>query len=250
MDDQATPVLRPAAYRVEIHCIDGAVKHGTTYSIRPDKRGFFIVPYSSSVSEEEEIQEFIGFNTIKAVFLLKSDSESNQSKSESEYIPEGHEITVQFKDGEIIDGFALGEYDPMVPRFHVIPRDEGNNPYVSVLVERAATESIQLGQVFRAKELRQLIQGPVRKLLLCCYIDNIGAVADIDSIATAIGRTARIVDREIAIFISEGLMQELEGPPNRKVKFMPPSDAQTMKFLSDQDQELHQFYMRQQRLGM
>lgn len=247
---EPTTLLKGAAYRVEVHFQDGAIKQGSTYSIRPDKGGFFIVPLSQVQKGVEETQEFIPFAKIKAVYLLKTSTDSEHASRETEFIPEGHEITVEFKDGDVLEGFALGEYDPLLPRFHVIPRDEKSSAFVSVLVERASVERIQLGMVFRAKELRQLMLGPVRKLLLCCYIDNVGAVADIDAIATAIGRTPRIVDREIGIFLSEGLMKELEGPPNRKIQFLPPADIQTINFLSEHDQELHEFYMRQQRLGL
>lgn len=247
---EPTTVLKGAAYRVEVHFQDRTIKQGSTYSIRPDKGGFFIVPSAPAQKGGEETQEFIPFAKIKAVYLLKTSTDSERDSREREFIPEGHEITVEFKDGDVLEGFALGEYDPMLPRFHVIPKDEKTSAFVSVLVERASVERIQVGVVFRAKELRQLMLGPVRKLLLCCYIDNVGAVADIDSIATAIGRTPRIVDREIGIFLSEGLMKELEGPPNRRIQFLPPADIQTINFLSEHDQELHEFYMRQQRLGL
>ena len=238
--------LRTTAYRVEVHYQDGHVEEGTTYAIRPDDRGFFMVPFPPDV---EAAQRFVKFEEMKAAFLLKNPDEQARGTTEREFIPEGHEITVYFRDGDMLDGFALGEYSPDRERFHVIPRDERKVIYVSVLVERSAVDRVQVGRVFRAKELRQLVTGPVRKLLLCCYIDNMGAVADVEAIAEAIGRTARIVDRELGVFIQEGLMQEVEGPPQRKVKFLPPPDEETSKFIADLDAELHEFYVRQQRLG-
>jgi tetratricopeptide (TPR) repeat protein len=76
-------------------------------------------------------------------FVRDFDGEYDDAEQQAEWFPEGSEVTVKFKDGEVIEGFALKVYDDNAPRFHVIPKEPGNN--VSVLVERANAAQIAVG---------------------------------------------------------------------------------------------------------
>jgi tetratricopeptide (TPR) repeat protein len=115
---------------------------GTSYTIDTSARGFYVDPSDASSDEAQQI--FVKFGDLKAVFFVRDfDGKYDKKQLQTEWHPEGLEIAVKFKDGEVIEGYTLTAYDEGAPRFHLIPREPGNN--VSVLVERASSVQIALG---------------------------------------------------------------------------------------------------------
>jgi tetratricopeptide (TPR) repeat protein len=99
-------------------------------------------PKDSSPTESQQI--FVRFSNLKAVFFVRDfEGKFDKKQLQAEWHPEGHEITVKFKDGEVIEGYALTAYDENAERFHLIPKKPGNN--VSVLVERGSVAQLALG---------------------------------------------------------------------------------------------------------
>jgi len=128
--------------RLVVRYADGRMVKGTSYTIDIDSRGFYVDPKDMAADASKPI--FVKFNELKAVFFVK-DFEGNYDDKEehAEWFPEGHEVTVKFKDGEVIEGYALKAYDDDAPRFHLIPKEPGNN--ISVLVERTSVSRIAVG---------------------------------------------------------------------------------------------------------
>lgn len=128
--------------RLVVRFVDGRVLKGTSYTIDTSARGFYIEPRDAPPDEPKQV--FVRFSDLKAVFFVRDfDGKFDDKHLQTEWHPEGHEITVKFKDGEVVEGYALTAYDESAPRFHLIPRKPGNN--VSVLIERASVTQLAVG---------------------------------------------------------------------------------------------------------
>jgi len=128
--------------RLVVRFADGRLLKGTSYTIDTSARGFYVEPVNGSTDEPQQV--FVRFDDLKAVFFVRDfDGKFDKKKLQVEWHPEGHEIAVKFNDGEVIEGYTLTAYDENAPRFHLIPREPGNN--VSVLVERGSVAQIAVG---------------------------------------------------------------------------------------------------------
>jgi len=128
--------------RLVVRYADGRILKGTSYTIDMESRGFYVDPKDSSTDGPQPV--FVRFTDLKAVFFVRDfDGKYSDKEQHQEWFPEGHEMTVKFKDNEVIEGYALKTYDERAPRFHLIPKEPGNN--ISVLVERQSIAQLALG---------------------------------------------------------------------------------------------------------
>lgn len=238
---KAPPADKRAIQKLVAHYADGRIIKGVAYKLEAEFPGFYLIPRGA---KEEEQELYIKFAELKAVFLVRDfDGGPAAREVEREFIPEGHEIEVYFKDGETLKGYALGEYSPESKRFHVIPRDRTSNN-ISVLVERSAVEKVEVGEVFKAKEYRELSDTPVKKLIFCHYWDNLGKVTTFQEIASAIERTEHIVKRDIEVFFRNGLMERTGETPEQKIVFLKPPDEVSRKLLSQRVEDVKKYLPR------
>jgi hypothetical protein len=99
--------------------------------------------------------EAVRFQDLKAVFLVKSfDGHFDKNLRYKEWTPEGAEMVVEFKDGEIVRGFSLRRRDLNEPRFHLIPADQNTNN-ISILVEASALRNVYTPEEYKEKVLRE-----------------------------------------------------------------------------------------------
>jgi len=121
-------------HKLVVHFLDGRVLKGSTYKLDPDRKGFYLIPINP---DPENPEVWVEFQKVKAIFYVKDfDGKPVEEDFHREYVPEGCEITVKFKDGEIVKGFAL-QYDESKPTFFVDIPDPSSNNYC-MLVNRAA----------------------------------------------------------------------------------------------------------------
>lgn len=214
-------------HKLVVHFLDGRILKGTTYKLDPQSTGFYLIPFGHSVVKEEV---FVKFADVKAVFYVKDfEGLPMIEKGMEEYIPEGHEITVEFVDGEVIKGFALA-YSESSDTFYIDISDPDDNSYV-VLVNRSAVNDIKLGKKFRTRKLQTLLDTPVKMLILRYYWDNPEDTISLEELAEKIGRTVKIVKRDINVFINEGLMEWVPGPSQERVTFLPIYDDEVKQFI-------------------
>jgi hypothetical protein len=220
-----------AHYKLVVHFKDGRLIKGTSFKLDPRTKGFYLLLRQTSDKMQEEV--YVEFADLKAIFFVKNfDGKPLEDQTvRKEYVPEGHEITVRFKDGEILEGFALGGYIDSSERFYVDLRSGKDNNYAA-LVERLAVKDLVLGKVFRKKELHSIVDTPVKRVILSYYWRNQGLVTTIEGIAAAIERTPHIVQRDIRSFFNEGLMRPVEEEGIEKVRFLPPPDDETKEFVA------------------
>jgi len=132
------------------HYNDGHCQLGVCFALNLRDSGFHLNLVDSSGAPLEKT-ELVRFQDLKAVYLLKSlDGRFNKAVRYKEWAPEGAELVVKFKDGEVVRGFSLRRYDPDEPRFHLIPLDPNTNN-MSILVERAAVEGVYTPEEYKAK---------------------------------------------------------------------------------------------------
>jgi len=226
------------AVMLMVNLKNGVVLKGTTYNLDPARGGFHFVRQGRDTDAEITIK----FSDVKYVAIVESFAEGPR-KSPGEYRPKGSEVMVVFKDGERLDGYTLSQYNDKLPRFPIIPRDPKDNR-LSILVERSSIEHMTLGRIPKAQELRKLVANSVRRLILHYYWKHPNIVITLDELATRLERTARAVERDLGVFMEEGLISPI-GTPNRKqLKFSPAADVMVREVISSMGREIDMLYFR------
>ena len=99
-------------------------------------------------------QVHVRFEELKAVFFVKSfDGNFDTGVRYPKWTPEGADMVVEFKDGEVIRGISMKRYSPNEPRFRLNPSDPGTNN-ISVLIEAAAVKAVYMPEKYE-EEVRQ-----------------------------------------------------------------------------------------------
>lgn len=122
--------------KVVVQFKDGTVRKGTTNDFMTNKESFHLTSTDGTT-------EGVDISTIKALFFVK-DMSGNKDYKEAykDTIPGGgKKIKVEFSDGEIIIGYALG-YSPDRQGFIMSPADLNSNN-IRIFVVRSATKSVQ-----------------------------------------------------------------------------------------------------------
>lgn len=151
--DQA--LHRPDRQRLVIHRKTGEICHGVCFSMNLESAGFY-VDLCDLTGKPLDQRLFISFEELKAVYYVKSfNGHFDRRQRYAEWRPEGSEVVLQFKDGEILEGNMHGPYRPDKPRFFLISNDpESNN--ISVLIEASAVEHIFTPAEYQRKLLADL----------------------------------------------------------------------------------------------
>jgi len=148
---QETNRKKPTRQRLVVRFANGDRKQGICLALNPREAGFHLdlvdancVPIGETVP--------VRFQDIKAVFQVKSfDGNFDKTVRYREGTPEGQEVVVRFKDGEVVRGFSPAANDRNELRFHLIPRDSNTNN-ISILVEQSAVD-----RVFSPEEYEQVL---------------------------------------------------------------------------------------------
>ncbi len=134
--------------------MDGQILRGVCYALNANEPGFHLdlldtngVPLGKA--------ETIRFQDLKAVFVVKSlDGNFDKAVRYKDWVAEGDDLVVEFKDGETIRGRTLKRYDADDARFYLVPAEEsGNN--ISVLVESKAVGGIYTPDQYKEKKLKE-----------------------------------------------------------------------------------------------
>ena len=157
--------------RLVVRYANGRILKGTSYTIDIESRGFYVDPKDAALDGSQPV--FVKFSELKAVFFVRDfDGKYDDKEQHPEWFPEGHEMTVKFKDEEVIEGYALKTYDDDSPRFHLIPKELGNN--ISVLVERASIAQLALGGPLEQETAAAQEDESERKRLLVSKEETLG----------------------------------------------------------------------------
>jgi tetratricopeptide (TPR) repeat protein len=134
--------------------MDGRCKYGVSFALNIREAGFHLDVTDISgvpLGKTEDIR----FQDLKAVFLVKSfDGRFDKDVQYKEWVPEGSELMVEFKDGEVVRGLSLRRYEPNDPRFHLIPNDPKTNN-ISIVVEASAVKSVSTPEEYIARRTRE-----------------------------------------------------------------------------------------------
>ena len=132
---------RPARQRLVIHRKTGDTCCGVCFSMNLESTGFY-ADLCDRTGKPLDQHIFVPFEELKAVYYVKSfDGRFDRNLRYREWHPEGSEVVVEFKDGEILEGNLLRPYRPDAPRFFLIPKDPQSNN-ISVLTEASAVERV------------------------------------------------------------------------------------------------------------
>lgn len=227
------------ATKVLVRYRSGAEAYGTTYKIDPDRTGFSFIVHTPKGPGEER---YVDFADVKYVALVSS-FHGEKAETVREYQPKGSEVSVTFKDGEVLKGFTLKHYDDKDPRFSVIPAAPGDNR-ISVIVERGAVAHMALGRIPKTQELRKLIDTSMKRLIMHFYWRHPDVLITVSELASRLGRTGAAIDRELDDFLQEGFIQRIGPPSAGQIKFIPPKDPVVRQTVAALGKEIDQLYFR------
>lgn len=132
---------RPDRQRLVVQRKNGELSYGVCLSMNLGSTGFYI-DLCDLTGQLKNERVFVAFEEMKAVFYVKSfHGHFDRHQKYEEWRPEGSELVVQFKDGEIMKGFSYAPYRADAPRFFLIPKDAATNN-ISVLIESSALERV------------------------------------------------------------------------------------------------------------
>lgn len=226
------------AVKLMVHLKNGLVMKGTAYNLDPARGGFHFLRRGRDADADITIK----FSDVKYVAIVDSFT-SKRRKATGSYQPKGSEVTVVFKDGERIDGYTLKQYSERAPRFSIIPTDERDNR-LSILVERSSVEHMSLGRIPKSQELRKLSSNAVRRILLYYCWKHPNVVLTLDELATRVERSARVIERELGVFMEEGLIAEIGQGSRKQLKFSPARDPVARQAISAMAKEIETLYFR------
>jgi len=216
--------------KLVVHYQDGTIRKGTAYRLDILEEGFNLVPLTRKGWGKPF---YVRFSDLKAIFFVKDFNRAPAVPTGREYHPPGHEVRVFFRDGELLEGYTHSHYTPTSPRFHVIPKNDLDNAY-SVIVERAATRRVEIGQMAkltRSMALKHLVASPLKRKILQIYWRNPQAVVPHDVFCRALGTSPEILEREIEPFISLELFRIEETPQGKQLHFSLPRDKSVRDFI-------------------
>ncbi len=121
-----------------VEFIDGTVMRGTLVSWDIDAPTFAFLPWGTSS------RKVIDFSELKSVsFIRKSGALSRWNLFVREKSPTGRQVEIIFSDGELLDGYLVGDSNEWSKRFYVIPKEK--KEVALVLVERSAVQDVASG---------------------------------------------------------------------------------------------------------
>ena len=104
----------------------------------------------------------VEFSELKAVFFVRKASRFSSDRIfTSDRRQSGRPVEVIFNDGELLEGYMVGEASEWSKRFYLIPRERGE--VALVLIEHSAVQNIFMRDAFD-KEPLDLV-GAVKNLI-------------------------------------------------------------------------------------
>lgn len=151
---------RPNRQRLVAHLKSGETAQGYCFHLSLDEKAFRI-DLADNHGELTGGAQMVSFDELKALYYIKSfDGRFDRSQEFPEWKPEGSEVVVKFKDGEILRGFMLQPFRKTEARFYVTPDKKDANE-ISILVEASAVEGVFDPEIYARKlegEMREFLQ--------------------------------------------------------------------------------------------
>jgi len=145
-----------------VRFVDGRALRGVLVSWDIDAPSFEFLPKGAPSSDAKMV---IGFSELKAIFFLRRVGRfSGTGLIGSEHHASGQPAEIIFEDGELLEGYVVGEADEFSDRFYLIPRERSE--FALVLVERSATQNIFMRSEFKREPLdfRQVLRNVYSRL--------------------------------------------------------------------------------------
>jgi tetratricopeptide (TPR) repeat protein len=133
-----------AGRKLEVRFRDGRIIKGSTYKLDPNAVGFHLVPLEP-IEGSDRLQ--VNFSDLTAIHVLRDFSGGADSagggQEAGENSAEGEEIKVAFRNGDILEGYAMHRFDPDCRRLFIVPKESVGGS-ISILVERSALKGLEI----------------------------------------------------------------------------------------------------------
>ena len=143
-----------ARQRLVVRYMDGRRENGVSFALKPKEPIFHLDEVDEEGVTTGKTHQ-VRFSDLKAVFFVKSfDGNFDKSAKFREWTPEGTEMVVEFRDGEIIRGTTLHRYNELDERFYLVPEDQTSNN-ISILVEAAAVVGVYTADEYKERRSQE-----------------------------------------------------------------------------------------------
>jgi tetratricopeptide (TPR) repeat protein len=141
--------------RLVVRFGDGRLVYGYCLALNPKDHGFHLEVVERAEGITTGTTTPVRFTDLKAVFFVKSfDGNFDKTLRYREWSPEGNQMVVEFKDGEVIRGSTLHRYEPTDARFYMVP-DDPNSNNISILIEASALAGVYTPQEYELRLTQQ-----------------------------------------------------------------------------------------------
>jgi len=222
---------RSVHLKLVVRLKNGKMLKGTSYKLDPTSKGFPLIPVMGP--KAGELVQVL-FEDVKSVYHVRefaSMEREGAAAGADERMKRrgGQEITIRYSDGEVLRGYPSGTYRPDQSRFWVIPLDAGNN--ISILVERSATFSIELGKQLASQGMDDLVSTPLRRSLLAFYRANSSLIETAALIARRLGAKQSELEETLEPFFRFKLIRKIKTPTGEQLEFLPPLNRALKDFV-------------------
>jgi DNA-binding MarR family transcriptional regulator len=245
---EAAEPVRPENLRKRyvVRYKDGRRLRGTFYAMDLAADGFKFVAVAARANAPSEHVHVL-FRDLKAVFQVR-EFRGNRRHPPRYLAPDPkdpNEVAVYFSDGEVIRGRVTGHYGSHDPRFYLTPRDPDDNN-VLIVVESSAVDRVEGRGQRQTRELRDLVENPVRKRLLLYYWEHRGKAVELPEIARQIDRVESAVAEALGPFIDRGLIERRTEEGREVLALKSPTDRATRELLRAYYEEIRHLYFRRE----
>jgi hypothetical protein len=128
---------------------DGRTMRGVLVSWDIDSTAFEFLPKGAP---SLDARMAVDFSELKAVFFVRKPTRfSGERIFTPDRRPSGRPVEIIFKDGELLEGYMVGEASEWSKRFYLIPRERGE--VALVLIEHSAVQNIFMRDAFEKQPL-------------------------------------------------------------------------------------------------
>ena len=213
---------RSVHLKLVVRLKNGRTLKGTSYKLDPTAKGFPLIPVMGPKAGEPVHVLYADVKSIYHVREFASPDREGAPKGLGDRLQRrgGQEITIRYTDGEVLRGYPSGTYRPDQARFWVIPLEAGNN--ISILVERSATVSIELGKQLASQGMDDLVSTPLRRSLLAFYRANSNLIEEPSLVAKRLGARQSELDEVLEPFFRFKLIRKIRTVTGEQLEFLPP----------------------------
>jgi len=216
----------------------GKTSAGTAYKLDLAEDGFYMLRIGG---RHHGRREFIQFKELKGIYHVKEFGGPltipSGVSSKANTISSGKRVTINFPDGEFIEGYVHSRYTSESKRFNLIPLNADGN-VISIMIERSAVNRVDVGGSANKLYLQELMDTDLKKKLLKQYWNNPSARVLTRHLAGMLDTNMDALQEALKPYMQMKLAQAGTSANDPFIAFSPPPDRTIRDFIIRQYRRL------------